>query len=97
MESRRDASLQIEEDEALEFYSRLSGNPIRESDRRVREELLQFDPTTIKVGVVLSILRCKNHVHSLKYCRGAIEEAARSPREGRELYLRYLMSKVDRI
>ncbi len=96
MNSHQDTFTKIE-DEALEFYSSVTGNPIRESDRQLCQELLKNGLAPFKVGVLLSVARCKTHVNSLRYCAGAIEEAAQHPQAGSDSYIRYLTEKIRQI
>lgn len=77
----------------LEFYAEQTGNPLRASDRRALAEISHHPEHIIKAGILLSMLRVRTRVNSLKYCLGAVAECA----EGKvgEDYLKYLAGKLE--
>ncbi len=69
--------------DVLAYYSKLTGNQIRQSDRDYLETLLDIPTWKIKCGIAMSVYKCKTplhnpHVGSLKYCAGAIAEVSES-------------------
>jgi hypothetical protein len=58
----------------LNFYSRTTGNRIKENDRQALKEVAHLEPYIIKAGIITSILRAKNRINSFRYCLGAIQE-----------------------
>jgi hypothetical protein len=78
----------------LDFYSEQTGNAVRASDRRTAAELSRHPEHVAKAGIVLSLLRARSRINSLKYCVGAVEECAEN-RAGEE-YLRYLLGQLER-
>jgi hypothetical protein len=80
--------------ELLRFYAEQTGNQVKERDRESVTRLLQFDDSSIKAGILKSILLCQTRVNSLAYCEGAIAEIAESG-SGVE-YLEYLARKLHK-
>lgn len=64
------------EAEALAFYAKTTGNQVKERDRDAYREVADLPEHFFRAGVMQSILLCRTRVNSLKYCLGAIKEAA---------------------
>lgn len=62
--------------QALDYYAKHTGNEVKERDRQTARLLSGFQGPAIKAGILLSVMRAKARIHSLKYCVGAIQEAA---------------------
>jgi hypothetical protein len=82
------------DDDIINLYEKKIGKKATTADHQTLAELRQkFQPDHIRVGILLSILRAQKPINSLKYCAGAIAEAATlSPKEA-ESYLAYLRGK----
>jgi hypothetical protein len=84
-----------DDDGIISLYESLTGNHATAADRQILTDLHQQHPDHIRVGILLSVLRSKKRINSLRYCIGAIEEAAQmSPQQTRD-YLGYLRQKAD--
>jgi hypothetical protein len=64
------------EAEALAFYAKTTGNQVKERDRDAYREVADLPLHSFRAGVMQSVLLCRTRVNSLKYCLGAIREAA---------------------
>ena len=58
----------------LDYYSVLTGNPLKQNDRDFLETIIDVPTAAIKGGIAQSLLRCQTRINSLRYCEGAIEE-----------------------
>jgi hypothetical protein len=76
------------------FYSRHTGNFVNANDRQAYRAVAHLPERVIYAGILLSLLRAKRHVNSLKYCLGAIREAA-DMRPSAE-YVNFLASELAR-
>jgi hypothetical protein len=74
------------------FYQKWTRNKFTDKDKKTLEEIQHLAPHVIKSGIVISVVRSKNKINSLKYCVGAIEESATTG-VGPE-YLEYLVRQV---
>lgn len=93
------ASLMINDEEGsniISHYARVTGTEPRESDVAILPELQKFPIVAVKCGILMSVLRAKSRVNSLRYCLGAIEEAASGGVVDMNQYLQYLESKLRR-
>src|ERR1700694_2492695 len=82
------------EAEMLAFYRRTTGNPVKERDREAFREVAKLAVHLIRAGIMRAVLRCPTRVNSLRYCIGAIQEAARSEM-GKEI-VAFLEGTFDR-
>ena len=80
--------------DVLAYYSRLTGNPLKQNDRDALDTVIHLPTYAIKCGIGKSILVCKSRVNSLRYCIGAIEEIAESGVN--ETYLAYMETVLQR-
>lgn len=77
-----DNEAQAKENYVLNFYCEATGARLRETDKAVyRESLANLAPHIITIGIVNSVIRNAfsnnpGRINSLKYCLGAIDEAA---------------------
>ena len=83
-------------EDLLNYYSRWTGNPVRENDWQAIRLALSYTPAAIKAGILMSILRTKTRVNSFKYCLGAIDEVTKSGIVGSVDHVRYLEMKVEK-
>ena len=78
----------------FEFYAERTGNPVRASDRQTLAQLCSYPEHVVKAGILLSLLRSRSRINSLKYCVGAIEECAQQ--KAGEEYFNYLLGQCER-
>lgn len=78
----------------LSFYSKWTGNKPTQPDREVALTLLSLPLVAVQQGVLLSVLRAKKRINSLKYCLGAIEESAEAG--SGENYVKYLIEALGK-
>lgn len=93
------ALLMIDDEKGLDIinhYSLWTSNEPRQSDMEALEELRQLPIESVKCGILMSVLRAKGRINSLKYCVGAAKEAANTPDLNTPEYLRYLEQKARR-
>jgi hypothetical protein len=78
----------------INLYEKLTGKKSTTADRQTLTELRQqYNLDHIRIGILLSALRAQKQINSLRYCAGAVAEAAAlSPKEA-ESYLAYLRKK----
>jgi hypothetical protein len=81
-------------DDVLIFYHKWTGNRITQKDKDARETMRKFSDDICKIGIAISIYRTKTKINSFKYCIGAIEEAAETPIQDNQEYLKYLQSAM---
>jgi hypothetical protein len=82
-------------DDIISHYEALTGNKASAADRQTLSEMQNQHPDHNRVGILLSVLRSKSRINSLRYCLGAIEEAAQMPPAQAREYIGYLRQKVD--
>jgi hypothetical protein len=78
--------------DVISFYEKWTRNKATEKDRKTYSEIQHLAPHVIKSGILVSVIRAKNKINSLKYCVGAIEEAAET--NPSEDYLKYLLEAM---
>lgn len=81
---------ETKDDEVLIYYAKMTGNKIKDADRKAREDLRHFSVETIKCGIITSVYRAKAKINSFRYCVGAIEEIAEAGIGDATAYLKYL-------
>lgn len=85
------------DEDIISLYEKLTTRKFSASDKQTLAELRQqHEPNHIRVGILLSVLRANKRINSLKYCVGAIGEAASLSPQKAEEYLRYLRNKMQR-
>jgi hypothetical protein len=78
----------------ISYYSHWTSNEPKQSDIDALEELRQFPLIAVQCGILMSVLRAKGKINSLKYCVGAVREAATTPDTNLNNYLGYLEHKA---
>ena len=80
----------------ISHYEKWTSNKARQTDLEALQELRQIPLEAVKCGILLSVLRAKGRVNSLRYCVGAAKEVAGSGQNDLGAYRKYLESKARR-
>ena len=70
--------------EIAAFYSRWTGNPVTEDDRRAIREIAAIEPNSVKLAIIMGMYRKagahgKGKIRSFRYFLGTIQEVVGSP------------------
>jgi hypothetical protein len=80
----------------MEFYSKWTGNKIKDGDKETYKDVANLDEKIIQVGILLTVVRAKNRIGSFKYCLGAIEETSKQKINNPDSYIKYLIDKINK-